>query len=235
MTDRQRREAATCYWASITEIDAQFGSLIDLVDAAGRLDDTIVVLTSDHGELLGAHGLYCKNVSGFEEVYQIPLVISGPGAGQGVVSEARVGLHDLAPTLLELAGLSPIGAPDSRSFRAVLADERHAADYTRGFAEYHGGRYRLTQRIIWDGPWKLVWNGFDFDELYHLDDDPYEMRNLIDDPARQDRGAALMRYAWQVVRDTGDRALFNSHYPILRLAPVGPGILDEQTRPGGHP
>ena len=151
------------------------------------------------------------------------------------MSEARVGLHDLAPTLLELAGLPPIGAPDSRSFRTVLADERHAAGYTRGLAEYHGGRYRLTQRIVWDGPWKLVWNGFDFDELYHLDDDPHEMRNLIDDPARQDQVAALMRYAWQVVRDTGDRALFNSHYPILRLAPVGPGILDEQTPPGKQP
>jgi choline-sulfatase len=190
MTDRQRREAAACYYASITEIDAQFGTLIESVDAAGRLDDTIVVLTSDHGELLGSHGLYCKNVGGFEEVYQIPLVVSGPGAGEGVVSEARVALHDLAPTLLELAGLAPIGAPDSRSFRTVLADERHAGDYTRGFAEYHGGRYRLTQRIIWDGPWKLVWNGFDFDELYHLDDDPYEMHNLIDDAGRQEQVAA---------------------------------------------
>ena len=240
MTDRQRREAATCYYASITEIDAQFGTLIDLVDAAGRLDDTIVVLTSDHGELLGSHGLYCKNVGGFEEVYQIPLVISGPGAGEGIVSEARVGLHDLAPTLLELAGLelaglAPIGAPDSRSFGTVLADERHAGEYTRGFAEYHGGRYRLTQRIVWDGPWKLVWNGFDFDELYHLDDDPYEMHNLIDDAGRQEQVAALMRYAWQVVRDTGDRALFNSHYPILRLAPVGPQILDEESPPRRHP
>ena len=87
----------------------------------------------------------------------------------------------------------------------------------------------MTQRIIWDGPWKLVWNGFDFDELYHLDDDPYEMHNLIDDPGLQDRVTALMRYAWQVVRDTGDRALFNSHYPILRLAPVGPQILGEET------
>ena len=226
MTDRQRREAAACYYASITEIDAQFGSLIDLVEAAGRLDDTIVVLTSDHGELLGAHGLYCKNISGFEEVYQIPLVIAGPGAGQGVASQARVGLHDLAPTLLELAGLAPIGAPDSRSFRTVLADELHAGEYTRGFAEYHGGRYRLTQRIVWDGPWKLVWNGFDFDELYHLDDDPYEMRNLIDDPGAREQVVALMRYAWQIVRDTDDRALYNSHYPILRLAPVGPRILD---------
>ena len=235
MTDRQRREAAACYYASITEIDAQFGSLIDLVAAAGRLDDTIVVLTSDHGELLGAHGLYCKNVSGFEEVYQIPLVVAGPGAGRGVVSQARVGLHDLAPTLLELAGMAPIGAPDSRSLRTVLSNEGRAREYTRGFAEYHGGRYRLTQRIVWDGSWKLVWNGFDFDELYDLEHDPYEMDNLIDDPGRQQRVEALMRYAWQVVRDTGDRALYHSHYPILRLAPVGPRVLDEAVPPGSHP
>ena len=227
MTDRQRREAAACYYASITEIDALFGALIAIVDAAGQREDTIVVLTSDHGELLGSHGLYCKNVSAFEEVYQIPLVISGPAVGQGVVSAARVGLHDLAPTLLELTGLAPIGAPDSRSFAGVLSDERLSGEYTRGFAEYHGGRYRLTQRVIWDGPWKLVWNGFDFDELYHLDDDPYEMDNLIDDPRRQEQVAALMRYAWRVVRDTGDRALLNSNYPILRLAPVGPQVLDE--------
>ena len=154
------------------------------------------MLTSDHGELLGAHGLYCKNVSGFEEVYQIPLVIAGPRAGRGVVSQARVGLHDLAPTLLELAGMAPIGAPDARSFRTVLADEDRAGEYTRGFAEYHGGRYRLTQRVVWDGAWKLVWNGFDFDELYDLEHDPYEMNNLIDDPGRQERVEALMRYAW---------------------------------------
>jgi len=163
-------------------------------------------------------------VSGFEEVYNIPLIISGPGIEQGVVSEARVGLHDLCPTLLELAGAVTIGAPDASSFATALGDRTGSAgEFTQGFAEYHGGRYRLTQRVIWDGAWKLCWNGFDFDELYHLADDPYEMNNRIDDADADEQLRRLMKYAWQVVADTGDAALLNSHYPILRLAPYGPG------------
>lgn len=225
MTDRQKREAAVCYWASITEIDAQYGRLLDHLESSGQRDNTIVVLASDHGELLGAHGMYCKNVSGFEEVYNIPMVLSGPGIEPGVVSAARVGLHDLCPTLLELSGVGAFEAPDSVSFVPALRDVTGAAgDFTRGFAEYHGGRYRLTQRVIWDGAWKLCWNGFDFDELYHLDEDPYEMTNRIDDPTADEHLRGLMRYAWHVVRNTGDAALLNSHYPILRLAPYGPDL-----------
>ena len=228
MDERQKREAAACYYASITEIDTQYGRLLDFLESSGQLDDTIVVLASDHGELLGSHGLYCKNFTGFEEVYSIPMVVAGPGALPGVTSQARVGLHDLCPTLLELAGLETIGAPDSRSFADALQDpEGGAGAFTRGFAEYHGSRYRVTQRIVWDGPWKLCWNGFDFDELYNLDDDPWEMSNLIDVDGHEEVVRALMRYAWEVVRDTGDRALLNSHYPILRLGRYGPGILGE--------
>ena len=231
MDARQKREATACYYASITEIDAQYGRLLNYLEETRQRENTIVVLTSDHGELLGSHGLYYKNISGFEEAYQIPLILSGPGIAAGTTSDARVGLHDVAPTLLELCGEETIGAPDSRSFAAALKDDAGAAgDFARGFAEYHGGRYRLTQRIIWDGPWKLVWNGFDFDELYHLDDDPQEMRNLIDQPASKEVVRALMHYAWQRIEETGDHALLNSHYPALRLAPYGPTILDESAR-----
>ena len=63
-------------------------------------------------------------------------------------------------------------------------------------------------------------------ELYNLDDDPFEMHNLIDDPSHEDIVKSLTHYAWSVIRDTGDRALLNSHYPILRLAPFGPDILE---------
>lgn len=226
MDDHQKREAAACYYAAITEIDQQYGRLIDFLEESGQLDNTIIVFTSDHGELLGAHGLYCKNISGFEEVYSIPLIVSGPGIERGVVSDARVGLHDLAPTLLDLCGLETIGKPDSRSFGNALSDPSGGVGkFARGFAEYHGGRYRITQRVVWDGDWKLCINGFDFDELYNLADDPYEMNNLIDEPAHQDQVLALTKYAWTVIRDTGDHALWNSHYPILRWAPAGPDVL----------
>ncbi len=227
LTRREKQEAAACYYGSITEIDGQFGRLLDVVEQAGQLGNTLVVLTSDHGEFLGAHGLYQKNIGAFEEAYNIPLVIAGPGVKAGAVSDARVGLHDLCPTLLELAGLEPIGAPESRSFRRVLRDPGgESGAYSRGYAEYYGTRYWLTQRVVWDGAWKFVWNGFDDDELYNLADDPYEMTNLASQRARQRRVRRMMRLAWRIVRDTDDHPLGRSQYAILRLAPFGPGIVD---------
>ncbi|MBM4085294.1 MAG: hypothetical protein FJ272_10935, partial [Planctomycetes bacterium] len=227
-TDRERREAAACYYACITEIDGQFGRLIDLVKRAGKLDETIIVLTSDHGELLGAHGLYCKNYSAFEEIYNIPLVLCGPGIARGAVSDARVGLHDLCQTLLELAGLPTFAVPDSRSFASALRDPRgQSSRFTTGYAEYDGSRYRLIQRVLWHGPWKLVHNGFDYDELYSLDADPYEMQNLAADPSHQGRLRELMARMWAVIRDTNDQTLLNSHYPGLRAAPFGPLVLPQ--------
>ena len=99
------------YMASVSYIDAQVGRLMQALDRLGLRDDTIVVLTSDHGELLGSHGLFCKNFSAFEEVYNIPMVVAGPGVAEGVESDARGGLHDLCPTLLDLAPAAPISVP----------------------------------------------------------------------------------------------------------------------------
>ena len=67
-----------------------------------------------------------------------------------------------------------------------------SGNFAAGFAEYHGTRYRVSQRVVWDGAWKLVFNGFDFDELYNLDDDPYEMRNLACDAECVDRVREMM-------------------------------------------
>jgi arylsulfatase A-like enzyme len=233
MTERQHQEAAACYYASITEIDAQFGRLIDRLEQAGLLDDTIIVFTSDHGESLGAHGLYCKNFSASEEIYRIPLILSGPGIAAGVTTRARVGSHDVCPTLLELAGCQPFAVPDSRSFAALLpGPECEDARFDAGYAEYFGNRMILTQRVVWDGPWKLVFNGFDFDELYNLEQDPWEMHNLAQDPAYEGQLRATLARMWATVRDTGDRSLYNSHYPILRVAPFGPRIAEEYTTRG---
>lgn len=228
MTDQHKREAATCYYALITEIDQQYGRILDFLEQSGKLEDTVVVFTSDHGELLGSHGLYTKNYSGFEEVYNIPLIMAGPGIAEGAVSEARVGLHDLCPTLMELAGCRSFSSGDSRSFAPALRDPAaHEGEYQVGYAEYFGTRYRLTQRVLWDGPWKYCHNGFDFDEMYNLDADPFEMQNLIDDPHHQEQVKKMLHTMWSIIRDTGDHVLLNSHAAILRMAPHGPLILEE--------
>ncbi len=68
--------------------------------------------------------------------------------------------------------------PDASSFVDVLKGCADENDYQTGYAEYYGGRMIVTQRVVWDGRWKFVFNGFDFDELYDLEDDPLEMTNL---------------------------------------------------------
>lgn len=220
----QKQEAAACYWGSITELDAQFGRLLDQLEAAGQLDNTIVVVTSDHGEFLGAHGLYQKNVSAFEEAYHIPMIVAGPGLAAGAVSPARVGLHDVGPTLLDLLGLETIGQGQSTSFAPVLTAPDEVDAYQTGYAEYNGTRYQFTQRILWDGDWKLVWNGFDFDELYNLREDPQELVNRIDDPTADGHLRRLMALAWEKVKTFDDHPIGRSNYAILRLAAYGPEI-----------
>lgn len=229
LTEQEKRHAAACYFAMITEVDQQFGRLMAQIEDSGQLENTVIILTSDHGELLGAHGMYMKNVSGYEEIYNIPMVVAGPGIARGAVTEARVGLHDLAPTMTELGEAEAIGHGESRSFVKLLKNPANAGGaFTRGYAEYYGTRYWLTQRIIWDGDWKLCWNGFDFDELYNIRKDPYELNNLIEDRDCARIIRQLMKQAWDIIRRTDDHPLGQSEYPVLRLAPYGPGIIDEK-------
>lgn len=226
LTDRQKRELIACYWGGIVEIDQQYGRLLDRLDQLGLTDDTVIIFTSDHGEALGAHGLYMKNIGAFEETYHIPLVISGPGVAQGQTSDARVGLHDLAPTICELADVGMIGPPDSHSFASVLNDPKKPHHFHTGLAEFEGTRQRFTQRIVyddrWGNSWKLVHNGFAYDELYNLATDPNEMRNLAHRPEHAKQHRAMTELMWSKLRATGDRTLIESAYPVLRLAEVGP-------------
>ena len=129
----------------------------------------------------------------------------------------------MGETLLELVGAQPLGQTDGRSFAQVLASPHETSAYQQGFAEYYGGRYIISQRLLWDGDWKLVHNGFDYDELYNLAADPFEMDNLAQDPAYAERLKAMTRQMWRIVVETGDHSLFNTQYASMRMAAVGPG------------
>ena len=228
VTDDVWRQALACYYGRITEIDGQAGRLTDVLESTGQSDNTIVVFTADHGRYLGAHGMDAHNFGAFEEIYNIPMVVAGPGIAHGVTAEARVGIHDLCPTICELAGVPPIGAPDARSFAPLLADPVSArADYQAGYAEYHGTRFRLTQRISWEGAWKFVFNGFDYDELYNLAEDPHEMMNLAALPEHAERTRHMMTQVWRRARETDDHTILNTHYHSMRFAAVGPEVADE--------
>ena len=223
VTERQWREARAAYYALISELDEQFGRLYDQLEAAGELDNTIVIVMSDHGRYMGAHGLDAHNYGAFEEAYNIPLIVSGPRIGTGEESSALVSIVDLGPTLLELAGTEPIDVPDSRSFASVLRDPAGcSADFDSCCAEFYGTRFLVTQRILWQGDWKFVFNGFDFDELYNLDEDPHELANLAGKPEHRERMRTMMAEIWRTAHATGDQAILGTHYAPMRIGAVGP-------------
>lgn len=223
LSNAQWRQALACYYGRITELDAQLGCLIAALEHTGALDNTVVIFTADHGKYVGSHGFEAHNVGPFEEIYNIPLIAAGPGVAAGASTDARVGFHDLCPTLIDLAAAEPIAVPDSRSFRPLLQDPTaHASNYRSGYAEYHGTRFPLAQRIYWEDEWKFVFNGFDFDELYNLEQDPAEMHNLAARPDQAPRVRQMMGKIWERLKATNDRALVNTHYYSMRFAAVGP-------------
>jgi len=225
VTDDQWRMARACYFGRVTELDAEFGRLMARLEESGQLENTIVIVSADHGRYVGAHGFDAHNFGAFEEIYRIPLIISGPEIAAGVETSAIVSLPDLCPTLLELSGNEPFDVPDSKSFSSLLADPSpREGEFNTAYGEYHGTRFNLTQRILWRGDWKFVFNGFDFDELYDLKNDPHEMDNLAGDPAHGERVRDMMSGVWRIVRETGDRAIGESHYYSMRIACVGPNV-----------
>ena len=223
LTDKQWRQALACYYGRITEIDAQLGRLITTLEQTGALDNTIIIFTADHGKYVGSHGFEAHNFGPFEEIYNVPLIAAGPGLAHNVTTDARVGFHDLCPTLIELAGAEPINVPDSHSFAPLLqAPHKYEKNFRSGYAEYHGTRFPLAQRIYWEDEWKFVFNGFDFDELYNLHQDPAEMHNLAAQPEQVQRIHYMMGKIWDRLQATNDQAIINTHYYSMRFAAVGP-------------
>jgi choline-sulfatase len=220
------KEAVRRYYASITEIDSQFGRVLDYLEDSGQIDNTLILLTTDHGDFLGAHGIYCKNIGAFEEALNIPLIAAGPGIARGKTTTARVGTQDIHPTLLEYFGLEKDAVEDSRSFLPVLKDPAaQEGHFSEGFCENYGGRFLYTQRIFYRDTWKYVLNGFDYDELYDLENDPGEMINLAQKSEYREKLKDMAAGAWNWMKKTNDHTLVNSHYPPLRL--IGQGPLDQ--------
>ena len=174
------------YRGFMTLIDDQIGRILDTLEEEG-LGDTMVVHGSDHGDFVGNHRQFNKGPLMYEDTYRIPLQIRWSGVVEpGSTCEAFVSLHDLMPTFLDVADAS-IPAVDGRSIRPLL-EGRVPEDWPDAhFAQYHGDEFGLySQRMLRTRDYKYVYNGPDRDELYELEKDPYELRNLIDHPGYED-------------------------------------------------
>ena len=219
LTEDDFRTATACYYALCSLVDAQVGRLLQRIDEAGQLDDTLVVYTSDHGDLMGAHRLLLKGVPAFDEVYRVPLVVSWPRGfpGDRVVGDI-VQSHDVAETLAHLVGETLDG--HARDLMPALQGE--PAPRETAVAELHGQRFSYTQRVVWHENLKYVFNAFDYDELYDLAADPAEQHNLAFDPAYRAQLDRLTRQMWQVASETDDFTMTGAQDGTYRYLTLGP-------------
>jgi arylsulfatase A-like enzyme len=168
------------YAAMIENIDRWLGLYLEALERRGELDSTIVVWSSDHGEMLGDHGQWDKQVP-HRSSTEVPLVMAGPGIEPGRREHALVSLIDLGPTFLELAGLDAPPDLDARSIVPVLTGRaRSHREYVLsgllGWRMVYDGRYKLVRGT---GPATTFSRAFGPEPLlFDLDDDPWEDRNL---------------------------------------------------------
>ncbi|MGQ9684511.1 MAG: sulfatase-like hydrolase/transferase [Anaerolineae bacterium] len=181
------------YLGEITLLDEQVGRLLAALERLGLAENTMVVYTSDHGDLCGAHGMLDKHYVMYEDVVRVPLLVRWPGRAQaGLRSQAFV-CHalDLAATFCAAAGVEPPTSFQGQSLLPVLAGAE-GTERDSIFATYHGSQFGLySQRMVRDQRWKYVWNATAEDELYDLQADPGERDNRARDPACEDELAQL--------------------------------------------
>ena len=225
LTEQEHKECIRHYMAFTSYEDALFGKVLNCLQSTGRMENTYVFYLSDHGDYMGAHGLWAKGLPCFREAYHIcALMGGGPIRGAHTVNEL-VSITDFAPTILELAGLEPEADSMGRSLLPFVRGEQPDSWRTEHFTQTNGNELYGIQRAVWNKKWKYVFNGFDYDELYDLEKDPGELVNLIERKELQPVVRQMCKKLWQFARDTGDNC--TCAYIMVSLAPYGPGILFE--------
>lgn len=185
------RKAIRAYYGMCTFLDVQMGQLLGKLRELGMEENTYVIYSSDHGEMMGNHGLWFKNCM-LEDSVGIPMIIAGPGIPQGCVNHTNVSLIDIYPTILDIAGVSgkddghkrqgisllKLAKDQEEPDRAVHSEFHASASYTGGFMV----RYQQYKYIYYVGypP-----------QLFDLEKDPKELVDLINDPDYRDIAAMM--------------------------------------------
>jgi choline-sulfatase len=184
------------YWGNVAQLDDCLGQVLTALRELDLEKDTIVVYSSDHGEMLGDHGLWQKFVF-YDASVGVPLIVRVPGlTPAGARSATPVSLVDLLPTLAELCNVSLPSNLNGHSFAPDLREPARTRDTTI-YSEF-ALRTKRAKYMIRRGPWKYSHYISDTPELYNLRDDPHEMRNLALDAAHRGRLDELrgQLFAW---------------------------------------
>ena len=193
LTDEEVRKARHAYYANVSYFDSKVGELVQTITEAGMLDQTIFIVTADHGDMLGERGLWYK-MNFFEHSARVPLIMAGPGIAQGAASNP-CSLVDILPTMLDFAAQGGVGKPaigmplDGRSLVPLAQGQEDPV--VEAIGEYCAEMTGFPVFMIRRGPLKYIACEGDKPLLYDVVSDPNEVRNLVDDPAYAEQARAF--------------------------------------------
>lgn len=181
--DARMREGRAAYLGLVSFLDHNIGLILKSLDSAGLRENTHVLYTSDHGELLGNHGFWTKSLM-YEESVRVPLILSGPNVTKGAVHDGPVSLLDLYPTVLDCMDV-PRTADDPTAGRSLL-DSLGTPDPDRTIiSEYHDGGSPTGFFMVRWADWKFVYYVGARPQLFNLTTDPHEEIDLGEAPDHQ--------------------------------------------------
>ena len=178
------------YYAMVSYFDQKVGELVAELERLGLDENTVIVVTSDHGEMLGEHGMWFKRTY-FQPSIQVPLIVAGAGVAAGAVMNQEVSLVDLMPTFIELSGRELPDSLAGESLGRMLTGEDAARDGI--VCEYYSeGVIQPMRMAVADGV-KYVYVHEHEEQLFDLNKDPDELENRMTDAAYADRLADLKK------------------------------------------
>ena len=181
--------ARAAYWALVAAMDDMIGRILAALRENDLADNTLVVYSSDHGELVGEHDLWMKRTF-YEESVKVPAIVSYPGVlPAGTQCDRVMSALDLNATMLQALGAPPLPNSPGRSALELLRTGR--GDWEDiAFSEY-ALREGQVQRMVRRGPWKFVYHWRERPQLFNLEEDPHEQVDRAADPERQELVAEL--------------------------------------------
>jgi choline-sulfatase len=193
VTDDEVRNARHAYYANTSYFDSKVGELVRTLEEAEMLDNTVVIVTADHGDMLGERGLWYK-MNFFEHSARVPLVMAGPGMANATVPNA-CSLVDILPTMIDIAATTGTARPelgqpiDGRSLLPAASGSEDTNDEAIG--EYCAEMTSHPVFMIRRGPYKYIHCDPDPPMLFDIANDPHERTNLVGAPEHAERAASF--------------------------------------------
>ncbi|MBM7068705.1 choline-sulfatase [Actibacterium sp. 188UL27-1] len=225
LTDRDVQRSRRAYFANISYLDSKIGEVLAALDGVRQTENTVILFVSDHGDMLGARGLWFK-MSFLEGSARVPMMIAAPDMAPGLVS-APVSNIDVCPTLCDLAGVSMEEIAPWTTGESLVPLGQGALRQAPVAMEYAAEASYAPMVSLRSGAWKLNRCVLDPDQLFNLDNDPHELVNRADDPDCAD----VMARLGAEVAARWDLAAFDA---AVRESQARRLIVYEALRQGGY-